>query len=103
MKCLVPSLFLVMLHILSVKAQQIPTYADLPKAENVLVVYNPNSDTSTLVKEYYRIARNIPSENICPLISLPTREILNYNGEDHVIKIVQSGDICSSLLDCSSG
>jgi uncharacterized protein (TIGR03790 family) len=78
---------------------QTKTYTGLPGPENVLVVYkipNPNDPADTIsraVKDYYKEARSIPDINIFPITSLPPREILNYNGEDHVIKIVQSGDI----------
>lgn len=72
---------------------QSPTFAGVPGPENVLVVYNLNSDTSALVANYYKNARGIPQDNILPLDSLPEREPLTYNGEEHIIKIVQSGDI----------
>lgn len=87
------AVFFTVLLCLNMTEAQTPTYAGLPGPENVLVVYNSLDQTSTDVKNYYQLKRGIPENNICPLISLPMREILNYNGEDHVIKIVQSGDI----------
>jgi hypothetical protein len=45
------------------------------------------------VKDYYQLRRGIPESNIVPLDNLPDREPLTYNGEEHIIKIVQSGDI----------
>ena len=102
MKYFVTFLFIALLCQNSAEAQT-PTYAGVPGPENVLVVYNSQHQISIDVKNYYQLKRGIPESNICPLDSLLPREILNYNGEDHVIKIVQSGDICSSLLDCSSG
>lgn len=71
---------------------QIPTFADPPGPEHVLVVYNGQSDTSGFVKDYYVDARNIPAINVVELNGL-TNEWFTYGGTTHWIEIVQSGDI----------
>jgi hypothetical protein len=46
------------------------TYAGLPDSSHVLVVYNSLDQTSTDVKNYYKLARGIPAENIVGLTNL---------------------------------
>lgn len=63
------------------------TNANIPGPENVLVVYNENSDTSLLIANYYKEARNIPSSNILPL-PLPRKVISVGDWSDpHVVKL----------------
>ena len=50
------------------EAQQTPTFADPPKPEHVLVVYNTQSDTSGFIKDYYLSVRNIPAVNVVGLM-----------------------------------
>lgn len=77
------SLFLFLCSIIAV-AQTPP---NIPGPENVLVVYNSNSDTSILIKNYYVNARNIPGKNIKGL-DLPRRVInLGDWSGDHVVKL----------------
>jgi len=78
------SLFLFLCSIIA-EAQ---TNENIPGPENVLVVYNENSDTSEMIMEYYVNARGIPSStNVLPL-SLP-RRIINLGdwSGNHVVKL----------------
>jgi hypothetical protein len=63
------------------------TNANIPGPENVLVVYNENSDTSVMIKDYYVEARGIPSSNIFPLALL--RKVMNVGNwsDPHVVKL----------------
>lgn len=79
---------------------QTPTYADLPRPENVLVVYKAKEnqqDTlgiiSDSVMQYYKTVRNIPSENIIsPGLRFPDTT-LTINGETHSVGLAQVSDI----------
>lgn len=98
-------LFVLLLFYLSnfIEAQQLPTYGGIPGPENVLVVYKVQSgptDTlgavSDLVKEYYRLARSIPAENIVGL-SLPSDTTITYQGVTHSINLDQQGEIIRDM------
>lgn len=83
--------FLFLICAISFKAQ---TNTNIPGPENVLVVYNSNSDTSILIKNYYRDARNIPTSNIFGLNRLIDTLVYDSNSQTtHTIQIVQSGEI----------
>ena len=90
MKYLLSICLFLILYCEVTKAQ---TYANIAGPENVLVVYNTNSDTSRYVKDYYVNARNIPSINICALDTLPEDTTITYQGVTHTIEIVGWGDI----------
>ncbi|MDP2363803.1 MAG: hypothetical protein Q8M94_08545, partial [Ignavibacteria bacterium] len=75
---------------------QIPTFADPPGPEHVLVVYNTRSDTSFQVMNYYKDARQIPNSNIVEL-SLPSDTIITYQGAPHSIKLDQQGEIIRDM------
>lgn len=64
------------------------TNAGIPDASIVLVVYNANSDTSELIKDYYVQARGIPNPlNVVPL-NLPRKPISVGDWSDpHVVKL----------------
>jgi hypothetical protein len=63
------------------------TNANIPGPENVLVVYNANSDTSEIIKDHYVNARNIPSSNELGL-PLPRKVISVGDWSDpHVVKL----------------
>ncbi len=63
------------------------TNAGIPDASTVLVVYNANSDTSIMIKNYYVQSRNIPAINVVPGLQLPRREISIGDWSDpHVVK-----------------
>lgn len=78
------------------EAQHLPTFADLPGPEHVLVVYNIQSDTSGFIKDYYKTARNISASNIVPL-NLPDTGF--YSG-DRVI-LTQEGEVIKRDATCS--
>lgn len=73
------------------------TYANIAGPENVLVVYNTNSDTSQYVKNYYVNARNIPGSNICPL-NLQSQNI-TVDGVTHPVIIADGGNIIRDSLN----
>jgi len=71
--------FLVLLVLCNCKIySQDPTYAGIPDANRVLVVYNSNSDTSFMVANYYKNARDIPASNILPLQNLVFNDTISY-------------------------
>jgi hypothetical protein len=77
--------FFILFCAISLKAQ---TNANIPGPENVLVVYNANSDTSEMIMEYYVEARGIPNPlNVLPL-QLP-REVISVGdwSDPHVVKL----------------
>lgn len=78
------------------------TNANAPGPENVLVVYNTNSDTSILVKNYYRDARGIPESNICPLTSLVDHDI-TVDGVTHSVIIAEDENIVRDLVQHNTG
>jgi hypothetical protein len=88
------------LYTISIKAQT-PTFADPPGPEHVLVVYNTQSDTSLLVANYYKDARNIPGINVVEL-SLPSDAMITYQGETHLIELVQQGEIIRDSINQNS-
>jgi hypothetical protein len=89
MRSLLLFILLLVVFIVVTKAQ---TNANIPCPENVLVVYNSNSDTSFMVANYYKNARNIPSSNIIPL-TIPIKDTIEINNVIHPISIIQSGEI----------
>lgn len=64
------------------------TNANIPSPENVLVVYNANSDTSEMIMEYYVEARGIPSPLNVLQLQLP-RKVINVGdwSDPHVVKL----------------
>lgn len=95
--------FLVLLVLCNCKIySQDPTYAGIPDANRVLVVYNSNSDTSFMVANYYKNVRNIPTSNIVPLF-LPDSVPVTYQGSTHYVGIRQETDIILDLYNNSIG
>ena len=77
---------------------QTPTFAGIPDANRVLVVYNSLDQTSIDVKDYYQNARGIPESNIVPLLNLKDQDI-TIDGETHRVKIVQVTDIIQDSVN----
>jgi len=91
MKLSLLSLVLIILYTVIIEAQE-PTYANVPGPENVLVVYNADSDTSILVKNYYRDSRNIPAVNIInPGLRFPDTTF-TIDGVTHTVGLAQVTD-----------
>lgn len=67
--------FFIFLFLLVIEAQ---TNANIPGPENVLVVYNSDSDTSIMVKNYYVNAHGIPTSNILGLLNLDFEDTISY-------------------------
>lgn len=65
-------LFLLCFSLAEVQAQ---TYANVPGAENVLVVFNELDSTSVQVKNYYQQSRGIPAGNVAGLYGLTEASI----------------------------
>lgn len=89
---------------------QTPTFAGIPGPENVLVVYKqPTNPQDTLgmisdsIKEYYRIARNIPSENIIfPGLRFPDTTF-SVDGVTHTVGLGQVTDNIRDFDNHNSG
>ncbi len=80
-------LLISLLLFLCYKVANAQTNAGIPDPSTVLVVYNANSDTSIMVKNYYVQARNIPAINVVHL-QLPRREISVGDWSDpHIVKL----------------
>jgi uncharacterized protein (TIGR03790 family) len=93
MKQFIIVLFIVLLCQNLTEAQT-PTYAGLPRPENVLVVFNANSDTSRMVKDYYKLKRGIPAINIIqPGLDLPDLTQITVDGVTHAVGLAQETDI----------
>jgi len=84
-------LFLLIIFYYSTIFAQSPTYATEPKPENILVVYNSQSDTSFQIMNYYKNARGIPGSNIVGLPDLDTlANIIDLEtGIEHLIELQQ--------------
>ena len=103
------SVFFIALLCQNLTEAQTPTYAGLPGPENVLVVYKqPTSLQDSLglisdsIKEYYRIARNIPSENIIfPGLRFPDTTF-SIDGITHTLGLAQVSDIIRDFDQDSS-
>ncbi len=81
-------LFIFFLPNLCFNAADAQTNAGVPDPSTVLVVYNTNSDTSIMIKNYYIQAQNIPAINVVPGLQLPRREISVGDWSDpHVVKL----------------
>ncbi|MBE0571139.1 MAG: TIGR03790 family protein, partial [Ignavibacteriaceae bacterium] len=92
--------FLFILFFLTVQAQaQDPTDAGIPDAYHVLVVYNTNSDTSLMVKDYYVNARGIPDPLNVVGLPLPEYEDITIDEETHRVKIVQVTDMIQDSVN----
>ena len=76
---------------------QEPTNAGIPDANRVLVVYNSNSDTSLMVKNYYVAARGIPDPLNVVGLPLPDSIEINFNDISHWVGIRQGSDIIRDL------
>lgn len=75
------------------------TNANIASPENVLVVYNTNSDTSGYVKDYYVNAQNIPTVNICPIeIPHDSTQII-VDGVTHWVGIRQGTDVIRDIYN----
>lgn len=74
---------------------QEPTYANLPLPSEILIVYNTNIDSSEMVANYYRQARNIPAINLCP-IELPVYVNYGQDGGAYLVNIDQNGNYNSA-------
>ena len=82
---------------------QTPTYAGIPKPENVLVVYNANSDTSFLVANYYKTVRNIPEVNFMrPGLRFPDTTF-SVDGATHAVGLGQVTDNIRDFDNHNSG
>ena len=80
-------LYLCLFFFLCYNIVEAQTNVNIPGPENVLVVYNENSDTSIMVKNYYVTARDIPESNIVKL-PLPRKAISVGDWSDpHVVKL----------------
>ena len=96
--------FLLFLCLNLAEAQQIPTFADPPGPEHVLVVYKtPSNGNDTLglvseaVKDYYQLKRGIPNSNIVELTELDTLIDITHNGVTHTIYLDQQGEIIRDM------
>lgn len=98
MKHLIISCFFFLLCYHLAKAQ---TNADTPGPENVLVVFNENSEVSDSIKEYYKTARGIPAGNIVPLYLPDT--IITIGGVTHPIIIAEGGNIIRDSINHTNG
>ncbi|TAL65135.1 MAG: hypothetical protein EPN88_09980 [Bacteroidetes bacterium] len=98
MKLFILICFFVLLSNKTIIAQ---TYANNPRPENVLVVYNKLDSTSIQVKNYYQTARGIPQVNIVGLEQL----IDNVNIFDpvsnttHLVRFNQQGEILEDAFN----
>jgi len=81
---------------------QTPTFADPPRPEHVLVVYNSNSTLSDSVMQYYKGARQIPNSNIVELTELDTLTDITHNGVTHTIYLDQQGEIIRDTNNANS-
>ncbi len=91
--------FFILLFFNAIDAQ---TNANISGPENVLVVYNSNSDTSIMVKNYYVNARGIPTSNIVPLNSLIGHNI-TVNGSTHSVSLAEGGNIIRDSVNHLNG
>ncbi len=105
-----PALLVFLFLCASYSNAQTPTYAGIPGQENVLVVYKqPTSLQDTLglisdsVKEYYRLARNIPAANVIfPGLRFPDTTF-SVDGVTHTVGLRQGSDIIRDLDNHNSG
>ncbi|HQF42834.1 MAG TPA: hypothetical protein PK073_07950, partial [Ignavibacteriaceae bacterium] len=86
--------FFILLFFNAIDAQ---TNANISGPENVLVVYNTNSDISDSVMQYYVNARGIPTSNIVPLNDLISHDI-TIDGVTHPVIIAENGNIIRDSL-----
>ena len=63
----------------------------------MLVVFNVNSDTSRLVKDYYQSARGIPGSNVLGLSRL-VDTLVSDGTTEHWIKLEQQGEIIEDTI-----
>ena len=75
---------------------QTVTNANVPTAENVLVVYNSGNSTSVEVKNYYVTKRSIPTYNILG-ISIPS----SFTYSTGTVILDQSGELIKNSGTCS--
>jgi hypothetical protein len=87
-------LFVIILsYQISIPAQ---TFADPPGPENVLVVYNRDSEMSTNIMLHYNDVRNIPFSTHKIGINLK-------NPSDYGVEIIQEGEEINGLVSKESG
>lgn len=91
--------FFILLFFNAIDAQ---TNANISGPENVLVVYNSNSDTSIMVKNYYVNARGIPTSNIVHLNSLISHNI-TLDGSTHSVSLAEGGNIIRDSINHING
>ncbi len=80
------------------KLVQAQTYANIAGPENVLVVWNGNSEVSDSVQQYYVEQRNIPGSNVVRLDSLVSKNIIVDN-VTHPVIIADGGNIIRDSLN----
>ncbi len=74
------------------------TYANIAGPENVLVVWNGNSEASDSVQQYYVEQRNIPGSNVIHLDSLVSKNI-TVDGVTHPVILADGGNIIRDSLN----
>jgi uncharacterized protein (TIGR03790 family) len=93
--------FLLFCFLCSVIAEA-QTNANIPGPENVLVVYNSNIDSSSIIATYYQETRGIPSSNKMYL-DLPDSVQITVDGVTHWVGIRQGTDIIRDIYNHNIG